>query len=328
MAAKKNPYGGVLYNPEASMSGKNLHEAAKKFAEAKYRGAIDQSRRDTRQSQADQVEGLRRLQGYYDSYKPDMAKGVDSESYQIAKSLLAQKDQSVPSNAASGESSYADKVKSILGNYADRHLIATQQGAEGRNTAILQRAKEDYGQANNRYMRRIDDNKARTSDLLSQYGGEYNTRLLGLRQTEGANAAARKKAEYDYQLGQQKLQMEQEIANQNLALRQAGLNETRRHNIKSESKTTPWNANERRWISDAQLAAHNLATARGKNRTKESVKSMLSNGYQNGTTLDKNGNKVPNIVRYSPYIVEEALRRYERSGGHYYTKPRQVGHGR
>lgn len=320
MAAKKNPYGGVLYNPEAQMSGRDLHEAAKKFAEAKYRSAIDQSRRDTRQGQADQREGLRRLQGYYDSYKPDMAKGVDSDSYQIAKSLLAQKDQSVPSNASSEGGSYADKVKSILGNYADRHLIATQQNAEGRNTAILQRAKEDYGQANNRYTRRIDDSKMRTSDLLGQYGGEYNTRLLGLRQSEAANAAARRKAESDYQLGQQRMQMEQDIANQNFALRQAGLNETRRHNIKSESKSNGWNASERKQISDAGLLAHNLATTNKK--TRASVIAALSNGVQTGFTY-QNGQRVPNTVRFSPYIVDEAIRRYERGGGRYAdSKPR------
>jgi hypothetical protein len=321
MAAKPNPYAGDLFNPEKGLSGKALSDAAKKFAEAKYRTAIDQSRRDTQQVTADRGEGLRRLQGYYDSFKPEQAAGVDTQGYQFAKAALADKSAAPSSEGGS----YSDKMRGLLSGFADRGLVNRQQDFQQRVLAQGQRAKEDYGQKDNRYLNRIDQSKRNTSDLLSQYGGEYNTRLMNLRQGEAANAAARKKAEYDYQLGQQRLQMEQQRYNNDAAIRQAAVQETIRHNRQGENKGSSLSQSERTTVGN--LVGKYLPQLQG--HTRAYAIKMLKQGlgfqtpqFQNGRQLMVNGKPVMQGVSAPAYLVDEAVRQYEAGGGKFKPNPK------
>jgi len=319
MAAKTDP----LLDPSATLSGKQLSDAAKKFAEAKYRTAIDQSKRDTQQVTADRGEGLRRLQGYYDSFKPEQAAGVDTQGYQLAKAVLADKSAAPSSEGGS----YSDKMRGLLSNFADRGLVNRQQDFQGRVLAQQQRAKEDYGQKDNRYLSRIDQSKRNTSDLLSQYGGEYNTRLMNLRQNEAANQAARQKAQYDYQLGQQRLQMEQNRYNNDASIRQAALQETRRHNLQSENKGSSFNVKEKGVIG--AIAGQYLPTMFA-NHTRAYAIAQLTHGiktknpvYQSGRPVkDAAGNQAFQTISAPPYLVDAGINEYLARGGKFKSAPK------
>ena len=265
-----------------------LQATARQLAGSQYDTAINASSKSIAQSQADRPEAARRIQGYFDGFKPLMDGGVDTASYQAAKQILASKDTAGPS--ASGSPSYSDQAKQIWGKYADNALVNRQQGMDAQRMALGQRARQDVQGADNRYANRILSSQNQLIDLQGKKSGAYTSQLVGLRATAENQKIAREKALRDAQVRREAIAAANTRAQNQLNMDNARLGESNRHNRALEGKPSGGLTAKQR--ADRQKAVDYLAASQiqgwvHRGKTPAEMRNLAARGY---TPLDSQGN--------------------------------------
>lgn len=294
-----------------------LQATARKLAGSQYDTAINASSKSIAQSQADRPEAARRIQGYFEGFKPLMDGGVDTESYKAAKQILASKDTAGPS--ASGSPSYSDQAKQIYGKYADNTLVNRQQGMDAQRMALGQRAREDVQSSDNRYANRLLSSQNQLTDLRGRKSGAYTSQLVGLRATAENQRIAQRKADQAYEMAKLRRQDAAQARQQDYDLRRANYDETVAHHKKTEATKpksfTNAELNDISAISESYLPRW-MAKGRkspGRAYTPATIRDMATlTGFTYGKSRNTvTGDMVANTgATVSPRIYNEALRRY------------------
>lgn len=299
-----------------------LQATARKLAGSQYDTAINASSKSIAQSQADRPEAARRIQGYFEGFKPLMDGGVDTESYKTAKQILASKDTAGPS--ASGGPSYSDKAKEIYGKYADNTLVNRQQGMDAQRMALGQRARQDVQNSDNRYANRLLSSQNQLTDLQGRKSGAYTSQLVGLRATAENQRIAQRKADQANEMAKLRRQDALQARQQDYELRRANYDETVAHHKRTEApKPSSFTNSEQDTISAIEqsylpkwMAKKKGYKVNGKPQTAYTdagIKDMATrSGFSFGTyTNTVSGKPEANTnATISPRIYNEALRRY------------------